>query len=266
MTLPGFESTRFSHDGKERVVHRRGKGPAVIVMHEIPGITPEVARFAERVADAGFSVFMPSLFGDDGRAFSTPYVLGQVARACISREFKVLARYEASPITDWLRALARHAHEEIGGRGVGAIGMCITGNFALALAMDDAVMAPVLSQPSLPFPVLPGARAALHISNDQLVTLKRRTREGLRVLGLRFTEDPVCRIERFDTLRRELGSAFEAIEIDSTSRNAHRIPLTAHSVVTKDLIDVDGHPTKAALERVISFFHDHLDGPSEPGQ
>jgi dienelactone hydrolase len=257
--LPGFEATRFEHAGEARTVHRAGSGPGVVVMHEIPGITPEVAGFARRVADAGFSVYLPDLFGTPGKPFSLPYVAGQMMRACISREFRVLAAHEASPITEWLRALCRHAHAEQGGPGVGAIGMCLTGNFALALMVDEAVMAPVLSQPSLPFPLSRERRAALHVSPGQLDAIRTRARDGCPVLGLRFTHDPMCPVERFDTLRRELGDAgFEAIEIDSGPGNPHGIPRTAHSVVTKDLVDEEGHPTRAALERVLGFFAERL--------
>src|SRR5262245_18366180 len=128
--LEGFTKTQFTHDGKTRDVYRRGSGPGVLIMHEIPGIHPDVVRFAERVADAGFSVAMPHMFGTVGRELSAGYIVGEMMRACISREFSVLAAHQASPITDWLRALARSLHAEIGGRGVGAIGMCLTGNFA----------------------------------------------------------------------------------------------------------------------------------------
>jgi dienelactone hydrolase len=257
--LPGFETTRFSHEGKTRTLYRAGRGPGVVVIHEIPGIYPAVIEFARRVAEAGFSVYMPDLFGTPGKPLSTPYLLGQVARACVSREFHVLAAHQASPITDWLRALCRKAHAEQGGPGVGAIGMCITGNFALALMVDESVMAPVLSQPSLPFGLTPGRRAALHVSDEQLEVIRKRARAGCPVLGLRFTRDPMCPKERFDTLRRELGpQGFEAIEIDSGPGNPHGIPRSAHSVVTKDLVDEQGHPTRAALDRVLAFFAQQL--------
>lgn len=260
--LEGFTCAPFSALGAERDVYRRGEGPPVLVMHEIPGITPEVARFARRVADAGFSVAMPVLFGTPGKDFSQAYALGQIARACVSREFHVLARRGASPVTEWLRALCRQLSEE-GGAGdlcapVGAIGMCLTGNFALALMVDDHLMAPVLSQPSLPFGVSASHRAALHVSEEQLVRIKARCAEGAKVLGMRFTADPLVPRARFETLRRELGDGFEAIEIDSGPGNAHGIPRAAHSVVTADLVDEEGHPTRAALDRVIAFFSEQL--------
>jgi dienelactone hydrolase len=256
--LEGFTETSFTHDYRARPVYRRGDGPGVIVIHEIPGIVPEVARFATRVADAGFTAYMPHLFGTPGRPFSMPYALGVLLECCVSREFSVLAANESSPITDWLRALARSANAETGMRGVGAIGMCLTGNFALTMALDDAVLAPVLSQPSLPFPVSKARRAGLHLSDEGLVTLKKRATGGLKVLGLRFTNDPTCPAERFQRLRDEIGPAFEAIEIDSSPNNPHGIPRSAHSVVTRDLVDREGHPTREALDRVIGFFREHL--------
>jgi dienelactone hydrolase len=258
MSLQGFASFPFEWGGSARTVYTRGTGPGVVVMHEIPGITPAVARFATRVADTGFRVYLPHLFGTPGQAFSVPYVLSQAARVCVSREFSVLARRQASPITEWLRALCRHAHAECGGPGVGALGMCLTGNFALALMVDESVMAPVLSQPSLPFGVSGSHRAALHLSDGDLEKVKQRVKGGCPVLGMRFTRDPLCPGERFDRLRRELGAGFEAIEIDSSPGNPFGIKKLAHSVVTEDLVDQEGHPTRAALDRVLGFFGERL--------
>ena len=259
MALETFSQETFEFEGAARTVYRGGSGPAIVVMPEIPGITPEVASFAKRLVDAGFSIYLADLFGTPGKPLSVPYALGQIARACVSREFSVLAAYEASPVTDWLRALCRHAHAEQGGKGVGAIGMCITGNFALALMVDEAVMAPVLSQPSLPFGLGKERRAALHVSDAQLETIRTRARNGCPVLGMRFTHDPMCPGERFETLRQELGpEGFEGIEIDSGPGNPHGIPRIAHSVVTNDLVDEAGHPTREALDRVLAFFGSQL--------
>lgn len=257
-SLPGYSASSFTHDGTTRTIFRRGEGPAVVVMTELPGITPGVAKFGERLDAAGFTVFMPHLFGPPGKPLSTGYALAEAARVCISKEFRVLASRESSPITEWLRALCRHAHKEIGGRGVGAIGMCMTGNFALTLMVDPIVMAPVLSQPSLPFGFTAEQRAGLHISDADLAKVKERTAKGAKVLGLRFTGDPVCRAERFAHLRQELGDGFEGIEIDSSPGNPWGIKTRAHSVVTNDLVDEEGHPTKQALDRVISFFRERL--------
>ncbi len=258
MSLPGFTDAPFTHDGLTRTVYRRGAGPGVVIMPEIPGITPPVAAFAERVAAAGFTAFVASLFGTPGKPRSPLYILEQIAGACVSREFSVLAANASSPITEWLRALCRHAHAELGGKGVGAIGMCLTGNFALSLMVDEVVMAPVLSQPSLPFAIGRERRAGLHVSDAELARIKERVAAGCPVLGMRFTGDIAVPPERFARLREELGAGFEGIEIDSSRGNAHGIARTAHSVVTEDLVDVEGHPTRAALDRVLGFFKERL--------
>ncbi len=258
MSLDGFEESRFEHAGEARALYLRGTGPGVVVMHEVPGITPEVARFARIVADAGFRVYLPHLFGTPSKPLSAGYAVGQLARACISREFHVLAHRGSSPITEWLRALCRHAHAECGGPGVGAIGMCLTGNFALALMVDECVMAPVLSQPSLPFPLGRERRAGLHVSDDELAVVRQRAARGCGVLGLRFTGDPMVPDERFERLRSELGDGFEAIEIDSRPGNPHGFGRTAHSVVTTELVDEAGHPTRDALDRVLGLFRERL--------
>ena len=260
--LDDFSRFTFTHEGAGRRVYQRGEGPAVLVMHEIPGITPPVADFARFVADAGFTVFLPSLFGVDGRPLSIPYAASSLARACISKEFRALSLREVSPITDWLRALSRHAFAQRGGRGVGALGMCFTGNFALTLVMDPHVVAPVLSQPSLPLPLTAAHRRALHLREADLHTLKRRCRdEGLCVLGLRFTGDLSSPPERFERLREELGKAFEGIEIPSEVVPDAMGPGGPHSVLTNDLRDIEGHPTLVARDRVVSFFREHLCDP-----
>lgn len=257
--LTGWSEGRFAHDGVEHVVFRRGSGPGVLVIHEIPGITPTVAAFADRVVEAGFTVLLPSLFGEVGRPKTGGYVVQQIARACVSREFHVLAARGSSPVVDWLRALARSLHAELGGRGVGALGMCLTGNFALAMAVDDALMAPVLSQPSLPFPVSAAHRRGIHIRDEDLAIVQGRcARDGLQVLGLRFTSDPTVPAARFDALQQALGPAFLRVDIDSSRGNPHGIPRDAHSVLTEHLVDAPGHPTRAALDQVLAFFAQHL--------
>ena len=142
---------------------------------------------------------------------------------------------------------------------MGAIGMCMTGNFALALMVDPSVMAPVLSQPSLPFPLTKRKKAAFHLSDEELAIVRERSASGCKVLGLRFTGDRMVPAERFEALQRELGDGFEGIEIDSSQGNPHGIASMAHSVVTNDLVDEEGHPTRAALDRVLTLFHEQLD-------
>lgn len=257
-SLEDFERTTFSAGGKKRTVFRKGTGPAVIVISEIPGITPAVAGFARRIVDLGLTAVMPHVFGDPGREPSAVYALQSILPACVSREFTVLATGRSSPITEWLRALARHEHQACGGPGVGVVGMCFTGGFALAMMVDDTVLAPVLSQPSLPFPLVPGMRRDLGISGADLARVKERVDEGICVLGLRFTGDKMVPGERFARLREELGDGFVAVEIDSSPGNEWGIPRLAHSVLTEHLVDEPGHPTRDALDQVLALFRERL--------
>jgi dienelactone hydrolase len=256
--LPGFALGSFEHDGTSRAVYRRGIGPAVIVMHEMPGLTPRVAAFGTRVADAGFTAVLPSMFGTPGREMTVGYTLASMLPGCVSREFANWATSTTSAITVWLRALARAEHARCGGPGVGAVGMCFTGGFALAMMVDDEMIAPVLSQPSLPFAVGKKRSRDLAISDADLAKVKARAAEGQCVLGLRFTGDRAVPAARFERLREELGDRFLAVEIDSSPGNPHGIRKIAHSVLTEDLVDEPGHPTREALDRVLSFFGERL--------
>ncbi len=256
--LTDFTRTEFTDGGSTRTVFRAGHGPAVVVIPEMPGITPEVATFARRLVAAGYSVVMPSLFGKPGAPMSTPYVAQSFFTGCVSRDFATFALDRTSPVTTWLLALARDAHATAGGPGVGVIGMCFTGGFALAMMVDERMQAPVLSQPSLPFPGGRRRKAALGISDADLARVKERATAGACLMGLRFSEDPAVPAARFDTLRRELGDSFLAVEIDSSKGNPDGIKRRAHSVLTLDLVDEPGHPTRAALDGVLAFFEKRL--------
>jgi dienelactone hydrolase len=256
--LAGFEPGSFRHDGLTRPVFRAGTGPAVIVIHEVPGLHPGVLDFGRRLVAAGFTAVLPSLFGTPGKPFGILYTLRTMPRVCIAREFTTLALDRTSPITGWLRALAADAHAQCGGPGVGAVGMCFTGGFALGMMLDERMRAPVLSQPSLPFPLGQKRKRAVGISNADLAEVARRTESGACVLGLRFTADLAVPAERFQTLRDRLGDAFIAVEIDSSRGNPHGFKRNAHSVLTLDLVDETGNPTRAALDRVIAFLSERL--------
>ncbi|HXZ61961.1 MAG TPA: dienelactone hydrolase family protein [Acidimicrobiales bacterium] len=265
--LEGFTKESFEAQGKRRDVYRMGSGPAVIVISEIPGITPLVARFGRRVAAAGCTAVLPVLFGDPGRPPTDghgTYALRSMAHACISKEFSTFALQRTSPVTVWLRALAAAEHERCGGPGVGVVGMCLTGGFALAMMVDDVVVAPVLSQPSLPFPLSKRHKADVGISDADLARVKERTASGTCLLGLRFSNDPFCFAERFETLRRELGDAFIAVEIDSAPGNPYGHPKSAHSVLTEHLVDEEGTPTRAALDQTLTFLRERLGVGSGP--
>jgi dienelactone hydrolase len=250
--IANYAKAEFSDGRWARDVYRRGSGPAVIVIHEMPGLHPLVIRFADRVAAAGLSVFLPSLFGTPGRPPTPGYAVGQMLKGiCISREFNVWSAGKSSPIVDWLRALARQVHGECGGRGVGAVGMCFTGGFALAMMTEPSVVAPVLSQPSMPITLFAG-KDAIDASPEEIACAKRRfTDEDLSMIGLRFKGDKLVPNERFAAYRAAFGDKFEAIEIDDADSEPG--PVSAHSVLTVNLQDRPGTPTKRAEERVIQF-------------
>jgi len=253
-----FRSGDFEHD-----VYRSGAGPAVIIIHEIPGLHPLVIRFADRVAASGMSVYLPSLFGTPERRLSGPYIAKSFAQValCMRREFSLWSSGRSSPVVDWLRALARRAHTECGGPGVGALGMCVTGGFALAMMTEPAVIAPVLAEPSLPLPMPRTKSAAIDASPEEIACARRRfDDENLSMIGLRFKGDYLVRSGRFDTYRREFGARFEAIELDDIDADP-KAPGHAHSVLTIHLNDTDPDgPTRRAEARVINFFKERLSG------
>jgi dienelactone hydrolase len=256
--LDDFLPRPITLDGVDKRVYTAGSGPAVIVMHEMPGISPQVARFARWVRDAGFSVYMPSLFGRDGAVPTVDEGKAVFQRACVSAEFRAFAKGESSPVTLWLRALARLAHAECGGPGVGAIGMCFTGNFALTMMLEAAVLAPVLCQPSLPL----DDPAALEMSAAELTAVAQRLRQDdLSVLAYRFDGDRWCKAQRFAAYSATLGDRFVARVLpDAAARQVSLTPFfehvvaSPHSVVTAHLIDEAGQPTLAARDEILAFF------------
>jgi dienelactone hydrolase len=261
--LEDFDPRVITLDGVAKVVHVAGGGPAVIVMTEMPGISPHVARFSRWVRDAGFTVYMPSLFGRDGALPDVEHGAATFRRACVSAEFRAFAANESSPVTVWLRALARLAHEQCGGPGVGAIGMCFTGNFALTMMLEPVMLAPVLSQPSLPL----DDPAGLEIAPEELAAVRERLeRDELTVMAYRFKGDRFCRAQRFAAYSQALGERFIGRVLPDSAANPDTPPFfehvvgSPHSVLTAHLIDEAGQPTIAARDEILSFFADRLSG------
>jgi dienelactone hydrolase len=255
--LEDFDPRAVTLDGVTKVVHVAGAGPGVIVMTEMPGISPHVARFGRWIRDAGFTVYMPSLFGRDGAVPNGEEGTVSFRRACVSAEFRAFAANESSPVTVWLRSLARLAHGECGGQGVGAIGMCFTGNFALTMMLEPSMLAPVLSQPSLPL----DDPAGIEIAPDELVAVRRRLeRDDLTVMAYRFEGDRFCKAQRFAAYSEALGGRFVARVLPDSAANRDTPPFfeqvvgCPHSVVTAHLIDEAGQPTIAARDEILSFF------------
>jgi dienelactone hydrolase len=257
--LKGWTSAPFSAAGVTHDVHTRGSGPGVVLLPEIPGMTPEVLGLGNHLVEAGFTVAIPSLFGEPGRPVSAGYALPTFARACVTREFQAFARRADRPVAEYVRALARRLHEQAGGPGVGVIGMCFTGGFALAAAVEPAVLAPVASQPSLPLPVGSSRKRDLGMSDREAAAIQQRIRsDGLCLLGLRFSEDAMSPGDRFAALERAFGEGWRAIPLDSSPGNPAGIGKNEHAVLTSADVDQPGHPTNAARGQVTDFLRERL--------
>ena len=238
--LDSWAKGSHTADGITHDTYRKGTGPGVIVIHEIPGMTPDVIAFAEEVVAAGHTVVLPHLFGVP-EAKPTPKVLArEFARVCINKEFTKLALNQTTPIADWLRSLARQLSEHTGGEGIGVVGMCFTGGFALAMMVDAPVVAPVVAQPSSPFPLTRKRRADVNLSPRDLEIVRDRVAQGCSVLGLRYRNDPAVG-RRFDTYRREFGDNFIAVEF----------PGRKHGTLTE-------HRQQGAVDSVLGFLKERL--------
>jgi dienelactone hydrolase len=259
--ITDFSRREVDIDGVVKTVYVTGSGPAVVLMPEMPGISPDVLRLARWVRNAGFTVYVPSLFGIDG---AYPTVEGGqevVRRACVSAEFRAFAKGGTSPVTVWLRGLARQAHAECGGPGVGAIGLCFTGNFALTMTLEPAVIAPVVNHPSLPL----DDPAGLEIGDEDARAVRDRiARDGLTVLAYRFDDDRWCTGQRFAAYQALLGDAFDGRVLPGSFANTESPPFfrdvvgSPHSVVTAHLVDEEGHPTLKARDEILAFLTDRL--------
>ena len=238
--LDGWTAGTHTSSGVSHPTYRKGTGPGVVVIHEIPGLTPEVIAFADEVVAAGFTVVLPHLFGTPERPAGVGYVLDSMRRVCVSNEFTKLATGVTTPVAGWLRSLARELHDELGGPGVGALGMCFTGGFALAMMVDTSVVAPVLAQPSAPFPIGDKRSRDLNLSPQDLATVKERAAGGCQVMGLRYRQDPAVG-KRFETLTEELGDAFVRVEFEGRQ----------HATLT-------AHRQQEAVDRVLAFFTEKL--------
>ncbi|MEJ3747853.1 dienelactone hydrolase family protein [Actinomycetes bacterium KLBMP 9797] len=255
-TLADFSARLFDTDGVSKTVYVAGSGPGVVLMPEMPGISPDVVRLARWIRDAGFTVYIPSLFGVDGAFPTSERGAEIVRRACVSAEFRVFAGGGTSPVVAWLRALARTALTECGGPGVAAIGLCFTGNFALTMTLEPAVIAPVVNHPSLPLDD-PGG---LEISDEDARKVRERIqRDGLAVLAYRFDNDRWCTGQRFAAYRALLGDAFDGRVLSGETANPNSPPFfrdivgCPHSVVTAHLVDQQGHPTLRARDEILAF-------------
>lgn len=250
-----FKKTSFSANTQDghairHDVYTRGQGPSVVVIQELPGIGQSTLRLADKLVDAGFEVVMPHLFGPIGKVQVGKNLLRVF---CLTKEFSLFAKNRSSPIVDWLKALCRSVRSDNISRnpnaaqGVGVIGMCLTGNFAISLMADDSVLAAVSSQPSMPF----SSSSALHMSDIDIVEIKSNIDKNEPIKVLRFDGDWMCKASKFQSLNDTFNDNAERLHFRT-------LPGKKHSVLTQDFVDKAGHPTHDALLEVIEYFRRSL--------
>ena len=263
------DDPEYPGERSKPVFHRGKKGdPGVLIMHELPGLAPQTFELGDRIAEKGYQVFIPVLFGNvlSGRSPSLHLLKSLPKLWCVRREFLFLEANVQRPITNWLRALCRDIHRQCGGPGVGAIGMCLTGGFVISLLVDETMLAGIAAEPSLPLHqfTLNAARreakkAELGVAPAELREAKKRTTAGkAKLLGACFEGDDKCTPKRFATLQQEFGPGFKPVMIPLSSYEKHGIRKQAHSVLTYDFCDKEGHPTKEALQEVLTLLDDQL--------
>ena len=257
--LTGWSCEPFTAAGFTYDVYRKGQGPGVVLIPEMPGVHPGVLALGNYLVDDGFTVVIPSLYGTPGAPGIRPATVPILLRGCVAKEFAAFATNKERPISHYLRALARDLKQKAGGKGVGVIGQCFSGGFALAAAVDDSVLAPVLSQPSVPMPLTAKQKRDPGLSEGEMKVIEKRVAdEGLCALGLRFSGDPMAPKERFKTLKDRLGDAFEVIELDSSRGNSDGFGRMAHSVLTLEVREVEDQPAYEARKRVVQFLKERL--------
>jgi len=258
-TQPFAYERSISHRGITHSVFAHGPvgrdAPGVVLLHELPGMTPEFWRLAHWLAEH-FVVWAPDLFGKGQRPTSPVGAIKGGTRLCMSKEMGALKANQSGPITGWLRHLGRVLHQEVGGPGIGVVGMCMTGGFAISMALDPWVTAPVASQPSLPLSILRNQHGDLQLTDSERSALANSDQD---VMTLRFAGDRVCRHARIDALESVFGPArLKHTELKDKDRNPDGPMKFPHSCLTADLLDEEGSPTRAKVEDVIVFLKQRL--------
>ena len=257
--LPGFSVFRFASNGaQERCVYHAGTGPAVLILHEVAGLNPPCIALAEEIVAAGFTVYLPLLFGRAGQDLG----MLPMFSLCVRREFHLFAAGRSSPITDWLRDLCTHVHKLQGGPGIGLIGMCLTGGLVFALCASPAVLAPVSCQPSLPIGPFRSRKFRRDLGASPADIDAARTRvaaQGIDILGFRYSSDYSCPAERFDAARLKFGDRFKPTTYP-TPDPEHGLSRWAHSVLTETYRadQPESHPSKRARRAVIAYLRQRL--------
>jgi dienelactone hydrolase len=236
---PGWDRQSYPHGDHSHayyVVDRSAPGaqrPSVMLMHEFPGIKKNLEKLANVLAEE-FRVVVPSIFGRDG----SPSSLDSIRQICVGREVHILARDGVSRSVGWLREFANDRVAGSSSRPFGVIGLCLTGNFALALAVDRRVAAAVVGEPAIPL-----RPSGLGLSRGDRDLVKKNV--DLRVQGYRFRRDCMSPAAKLTAAKELLDDRMRIYTLSSPSE-------TGHSTLTGD----DASP--AAIANVRAFLRERL--------
>jgi dienelactone hydrolase len=269
-----FEQFFFASGPLAHPVYYAGdpQAPPVLLLPELAGFSPGLILFAERLIDARFRIFVPWLFGPLG--VRAPLRNG--IRLCVSREFANLRAGVSSPVTTWLRALTAHISQHSGGTPVGAIGMCLTGAFAIPLVIDPHVVAAIAAQPAVPLSPLFTAfgigreekLSRLNVSDGEIAQARARLEAGqAHLLSVRCRSDRICPRAKIERLRREFPVGLEIREYaDASTRNS--LGERPHATFTKEYRLAPNapadHHSRQAFADLVAFFDTHLRAKRQP--
>lgn len=229
-TAPLTSGQNTTHD-----VYVGGDGPPILILQELPGIGPETLELAAKLNASGFRVYLPHMFGTYGKI---ELVKNSARLFCVRKEFNIFAKGKQSPIAGWMRALTQEIKQRESSAGVGVIGMCLTGSFALTLMAEDAVLGGVASQPALP--ILGGTQ--LHMSQQDISAAATGMAAKGPGLAMRYERDKLASKKLMDALKQAFGDLLETKEY----------PGKDHSLLTLDFHD-------PAYQRVDAYFKARFD-------
>ena len=189
-------------------VSQNGTRP-LIILHELPGMSPSFIKYCSEMADKGFKVYMPLMFKSPNTQMSNL----QTGLFCLTWEFKKLFRARGSerharPFTAWLIELVDFVGANNPDAKIGVVGMCLTGSFAIAAIAAPNVNAAVVCQPSHPF--FFGIKT-LGLSNSQRTNAADRAQTLTRpcAKGYRFKDDHISRESHMSAVQDLMRDTFE---------------------------------------------------------
>jgi len=234
----------------ERKVYHIGSGPPLLLMHELPGLSEDTFQLAKTYSKH-FTVYLPLLTGKVGDKKLGKLSLGlqSLRILCLNREIHLLKAKSSSPITLWLRDLCNHIRSQSDYNGVGVLGMCLTGNFAMTLMADDAVLGAVSAQPSLPA----RPHSALHMSDSDIKNTSNRLDDlGHYMHAYRFKSDVICKAEKFSAIDKTFNTAerervrIKQLEVTAEDENLHSVLVYSFGA--------GGDKTKQVYDETVEYF------------